>query len=201
MRGLSCWKAACALVAITASAADYGDPHWGVQGDIGFGVIPETFNIPLQPEITALTWNAGLVHFHATGAPSYSIEYTRLRAAFDTTDYVLPTNPSLHVPATVTGSGTLRGVMITKFVNFFVREHVSAGLAFGGGYNKLEAGYDEFLYGVLIQRKRYNYDVPAVQVLAQSDIRPIRWLSLGPYFGLRDGFITGGGALRIHFRR
>jgi len=199
VRRLSRWKAACALIAVTASGADYGDPHWGIQGDVGAGKIPSAIadlaDIPLRPDITGLTWNAGVVHFHGSGAPSYSIEYTSLRAT------VSEAVSFGTFRSNVTGTGTLRGVMVTKYLNFFVRDHFSAGFALGGGYNKLQAGYDLFHDTLLVESRRYNYDVPAFQTLAQADIRPIRWLSVGPFFGMRDGLITGGGALRIHFRR
>jgi hypothetical protein len=54
---------------------------------------------------------------------------------------------------------------------------------------------------VFQETNTYNYDAPAFQILGEVDVRPIRQLSLSPYYGVRDGMLVLGGAVRIHFTR
>jgi hypothetical protein len=49
------------------------------------------------------------------------------------------------------------------------------------------------------ERRSYDAVVPIFEILAQADFRPVRHLSVAPYYGIRSGTLTVGAALRIHF--
>ena len=93
--------------------------------------------------------------------------------------------------------------MFTNFVNFYGQEKFSAGLAFGIGVAKFES--DGYSYSVppgssvITNREEFDHTVPVFQAIAQIDLRPIRRISIGPFGGIRNGFLGGGVAVRLHF--
>jgi hypothetical protein len=95
--------------------------------------------------------------------------------------------------------------MATKYVNFVHRKRVSGGLALGGGMGKLDAVYsrDETFLGTqrFVEAHRYSYPFPLFEILGRVDIRPIKYLSVGPYYGIRNGTLAFGGAVRIQFTK
>ena len=192
------------LLLFPAILAAQSGPHWGVQGDFFNGQVPDAIvdqfkDLREKPDIEAKIYNAGLVRFDQNGSPSWALEFTRSRITLDGS---LVTGP---VTQHVTGSGNLRGVMATKYLNFMSRRYFSFGLGFGGGVGQLEASYYRYVSppgpSVIFDRENVDYTVPTFQAIAQVDIRPVRWISLSPFYGMRNGTIGGGGAVRIHFTR
>lgn len=179
-------------------------PHWGVQGDYFRGALPgfvvdQIGDLPEKPTIDAKGYQAGLVRFHAKGSPSWAVEFTRMDLTIEGGMNIGP------VRQEVRGSGRLRGVSITKYANFFSARWISGGLAFGGGAGQLEASYYRYQVppgpSVITDRDSVDRWVPTFQAFAQVDVRPVRWVSLSPFYGLRNGMLGGGGAIRIHFTR
>jgi hypothetical protein len=181
------------------------DPHWGVQGDYFKGEIPSSLiaRIPEleneQPEVKVKSMNFGLVRFHDNGSPSWTLDYTKADITLRGDREVNGTRYVLNADA------MLRGAMVTKYINFFSTNHVSAGLATGGGAGQVEASYVRYevsRQGVAspVVESRTLW-VPAFQIMAQVDIRPVRWVSISPFYGIRDGGLGYGGAIRIHFTR
>jgi hypothetical protein len=183
--------------------------HWGIQGNYYRGDLPSIVVDKLstlveKPDITSKDWDAGVTRFHADGSPSWSVEYMKMQLSGQGSKSLLDPIRSVVIGSQeIRGSGTIRGVMATKYVNFFSRKYISAGLAFGGGVGKLDANYFRYQVppgaGVITERKSYDYTIPTFQILAQVDIRPVRWVSLSPFYGLRNGTIGMGGSVRIHF--
>lgn len=105
----------------------------------------------------------------------------------------------------ITGTGMVRGFMATKYVNVVRRRHVSGGFAFGAGIGKGEANYvRQFRFnGVPYVAESNSYDrvVPLVEILGGVDLRPIKYLSVGPYYGIRNGTLAAGVAVRIHITK
>jgi hypothetical protein len=179
-------------------------PHWGVQGDYFTGAIPRAIvekieDLPEQPDIDAKSYNTGLVRFHANGSPSWALEFSRTQM---TLAGGLATGP---VRQELRANATMRGAMITKYLNFLSRRFISAGLAFGGGAAQLDASYYRYQVppgpSVIIEQDTVQHAVPIFQAIAQVDIRPVRWISLSPSYGLRNGALGAGMAIRIHFTR
>ena len=102
----------------------------------------------------------------------------------------------------ITGTGIVRGFMATKYVNFVTRKYVSGGLAFGGGIGKLGAGYThlDIFQGVsrLIDSDTYDRPFPLFEILGRVDVRPMKYITVGPYYGIRNGTLALGVAVRIH---
>ena len=46
--------------------------------------------------------------------------------------------------------------------------------------------------------KTYQHVAPLFEMLARVDFRPVRHLSLGPFYGLRNGTLAAGIAVRFH---
>ena len=196
----------CGIAFVFCSIAlSQGGPHWGVQGSFTEGEVPEFIVERFQdltdenPAIRAQTYNVGGVRFHADGSPSWAVEFTRSRVNLEGSLQTGPFTQELR------GSGSLRGVMATKYINFFSRRMFSAGLAFGGGIGKLEASYYRYVVPpgpvIIFDREEIDYVVPTFQAVAQADFRPVRWISLSPFYGMRNGALGVGGALRIHFTK
>lgn len=193
-----------AFALFLASAGRAQEAHWGLQGDYFTGQVPSSIVEQIEdlietPDIDGKLFDAGLVRFHQDGSPNFAFEYTSTRVTLDGS---LQTS---LVQQELRGSGTLRGVMATKFANFFSRPKVSFGLAFGGGVGKLEANYYRYTVppgpSVIFDREEVDYVVPTFQAIAQVDVRPVRWVSLSPFYGMRNGVLGWGGAIRIHFTR
>jgi len=45
-------------------------------------------------------------------------------------------------------------------------------------------------------RRHEERTIPLIKFLASVDIRPVKQISIGPYYG----FLVGGAAVRFHFR-
>src|SRR5262249_45535924 len=107
--------------------------------------------------------------------------------------------------AIVSGSARMRGFMATKYLNFFTTERMSAGLGLGGGVGRLDAsftrqvirpvgpGFSEF--------HEHDYTVPFFEIIGRVDVRVARNLTIGPFYGVRNGMIGGGVCVRVHFLR
>jgi len=187
------------------------DAHWGIQGDYYAGTVPSQIvehikDLVEKPDIDAKSYNTGLVRFHADGSPNWAVEFTNTHLTiFGSRAFASATVIGGIGAAEVHGSGNIRGAMASKYVTFFSRTHVSAGLELGGGVAQLEASYTHSYTGlnaaILAPVQNYSYTVPTFQALALVDIRPVRWVSLSPFYGVRNGTYGFGGALRIHFTR
>jgi hypothetical protein len=178
--------------------------HWGIQGDYFEGAVPSAIvekfeDLPEQPDIDAKSYNTGLVRFHANGSPSWALEFSRTQM---TLAGGLNTGP---VRQELRANATLRGAMITKYLNFFSNRYFSGGLAFGAGAAQLDSSYYRYQTppgpSVFTEQDTVQRAVPLSQALAQVDIRPVRWISLSPFYGIRNGALGAGGAIRIHFTR
>lgn len=192
------------LLLCPAILAAQGGPHWGIQGDYFKGQVPDSIverfeDLVEQPGIDARIYNAGLVRFDPNGSPSWAIEFTKSQITLEGRRVIGPTTQEIR------GNGNIRGVMATRYLNFMSRRYFSFGLGFGGGIGKLEASYYRYQVppgaSVIIDRENVDYTVPTFQAIAQVDIRPVRWISLSPFYGMRNGALGGGGAVRIHFTR
>jgi len=178
--------------------------HWGVQGDYFKGSVPSVIveqikDLPEVPDIDAKIYNAGLVRFHANGSPSWALEFTRTNMSLSGGLNTGPMRQELR------GNADVRAAMITKYLNFYSNRYFSAGLAFGGGAGQVEAHYYRYQVppgpSVFTDQDSVDRWVPVFQGLAQVDIRPVRWVSISPFYGMRNGSLGAGAALRIHFTR
>jgi hypothetical protein len=193
------------LLSVPAALLAQDAAHWGVQTDYFKGAVPRGIverikDLPEQPDIDAKGYNTGLVRFHANGSPSWAIEFSRTQMTLNGGAVVNGTRQELRADATV------RGAMITKYTNFFSNKYVSGGLAFGGGGARVDASYLRYQVSrlgspVVAQAETTQLLVPVFQAIAQVDIRPVRWISISPFYGLRNGALGAGGAIRIHFTR
>jgi hypothetical protein len=197
-------RLAC-LVAVVASAAWAQDgAHWGVQADGGYFFVPEFVvekieTLPEIPSIEGAGYQAGVVRFNARGAPNYAFQYSQIRAGIE---------GSISDPrgrAGVSGAATLRGLMVTKYWNFFTARRASAGVATGGGIGKLDAWYTRTVSSptaiVFFERLEYDYTIPMFEILARADFRVAGRITVGPFYGIRNGMLGGGAAVRIHLFR
>ena len=134
------------MVFATAAAQADG-PHWGVQADGGYAAVPEsivgrfTSTLPERPEITGTTFSAGIVRFHGSGSPNFSVQYTQLEADLSGS-ITLGGRTSL-----VAGSGSIRGGLVTKYLNVITRPSVSAGFALGAGAGLGQISYTRSIAG------------------------------------------------------
>ena len=193
------------LAAVAASAAWAQDgAHWGIQADGGYFFVPRFIvekieSLPEIPSIEGAGFQAGVVRFNGRGAPSYSIQYSQLRAGIEGSIFDRPGSVG------VSGAATMRGVMATKYWNFFTTPRVSGGLATGGGIGKLDAWYTRSVSSpaavVFFERRVHDYIIPMFEILARADFRVASRLTIGPYYGIRNGALGGGLAVRIHLFR
>jgi hypothetical protein len=177
--------------------------HWGVQGDAAWVSVPKSIvekihALPEKPDVSGFNESVGLVRFNKKAAPSYAFQFSNLRASIEGTQLS-------QFQRRITGAGTIRGFMATKYLNFVTRKRVSAGLAFGGGVGQLNAHYvrstivpNTVMFASL---KQYQHIVPTFEMLARVDFQPERHLTVGPFYGIRNGTLAAGLALRIHFVR
>lgn len=185
---------------LTAVAQD--GAHWGIQGDYFTGEVPRSIvelfdDLPEIPKIEGKGYSTGVVRFHASGSPSWAIEYTRTQLSMNGSRTVAGFTQQ------ITGNGDIRGGMVTKFWNFLNTRFVSAGIATGGGVAQTQVRYVRYQTppGQFYDLTNKEWITPAFQAVAQADIRPIRWVSLSPFYGMRNGALGFGGAVRIHFTR
>ena len=173
----------------------------GIQGDVAAVNVPkfaveQIHALVEKPRISGDTYGVGLVRFNKKGAPAFALQFSSMRVSMNG---ILQQGP---LQRTITGTGRVRGFMATKYVNFVTRKYVSGGLAFGGGIGKLGAGYtrSETFQGVsrLIDSGTYNGLFPLFEILGRVDVRPVKYITFGPYYGIRNGTLALGVALRIH---
>jgi hypothetical protein len=188
------------FAAVAAWAQD--GAHWGVQGDGGYGVLPqfiveEIHTLPEIPTIDGPMFQVGVVRFNNRGAPSFAFQYSQVSAS------IAGSISDPRGTASVTGDATVRGFMASKYLNFVTRERWSAGVALGGGVGKLDASYTRSVRSltatIFSDMRSYEYTVPLFEILARVDFRVARNLTIGPFYGVRNGIVGGGGAVRVHF--
>jgi len=184
----------------TANAQD-ATGHWGIQGDVARVSVPKSIvekinALPEKPDISGITYSGGVVRFNKKGAPSYALQYSSLRASIE------GIQQQGQFQRHISGGGSMRGFMATKYLNFVTRKWVSGGLAFGGGVGELKAHYvrsfiapGNISFGAA---KQYGHVVPFFEILARVDFRPMRHVTVGPFYGIHNGTLTAGVALRIH---
>lgn len=189
------------LFVIPTAYAQDATGHWGIQGDVArvnvpMSVVERIHALPEKPDISGTAYSVGLVRFNKKGAPSYALQYSSLRAAIEGTEQ------HGQFQRHISGAGSMRGFMATKYLNFVTRKRVSAGLAFGGGVGELKAHYirsfvspSDISFGAA---KQYEHLVPLFEILARLDFRPVRHVTVGPFYGIRNGTLAAGIALRIH---
>jgi len=190
------------IIASMATAWAQDGAHWGAQADGGYAFVPrfiveEIHSLPEIPSIQGPSFQAGLVRFNDRGAPSYAFQYSQVSASLE---------GSLSDPrgrAGVNGDATMRGFMATKYLNFFTNDRIAAGVGLGGGVGKLEATYTRTVSSltatIFSETLRYEYTVPLFEVHGRVDFRVSRYVTIGPYYGIRNGLVGGGGSLRVHF--
>jgi hypothetical protein len=197
------FHAAAVIIAATLSAAaqDPSKGHWGVQGDLASVNVPQAIikkidALPEQPSISGQSFGVGIVRFHPSGAPSYALQYSRLYVTMQGSRQDTTTIREL------TGAAAMRGFMATKYVNVITRRYASAGFAFGGGVGTGKAHYARHVQfqgnRFVVEANNYNRTIPLFEILGRIDLRPIRHVSIGPYYGIRNGALAFGVALRLH---
>ena len=53
----------------------------------------------------------------------------------------------------------------------------------------------------LINSGTYNGPVPLFEILGRVDVRPMKYITVGPYYGIRNGTLAFGVALRLHLTK
>jgi hypothetical protein len=176
--------------------------HWGAQSDYFAGNVPsgivQLFNaLPEVPTISGTGYTAGAVRFHGDGSPNWSIDYTRTQLSLS------GSKTFAGVTQQITGNGDIGGGMFSKYLNFLHTRYVSAGIATGGGIAQTQVRYVRYQTppGRFYDLTNKDWVTPTFQAMVQADVRPIRWVSLSPFYGMRNGVLGFGGAVRIHFTR
>lgn len=182
--------------------------HWGVMGSGAKARVPEwlldfareafDFRELDDLKLEGYTFNAGVVRFNANGAPSFALQFSKTQLDITgTRTFVVGSSTR-----TLDGTGVLNGFMATKYANFYSNEHVSVGIGAGGGVGRLEADSaytDTTPTSVTVEREELRRTLPLFEIFARLDIRPAKPVSFGPEFGLRNGAVMIGGAVKIHF--
>lgn len=202
---------AVACLAVPAAAGTPGrsdsleaGPHWGAEASFGRPWVPSSLAKAAQDRYTAnangIAYNFGLVRFHANGAPSFTLRFTR--STFDGSATELGGDTAQYK-----GNATVSGFMATKHVSFLARRRWSFGMSFGGGVGpQFQAHYTRTVVAngsvSTTQRVYTLQDIPVTplfEVLFRADVRLSRTLSVGPWAGMNTGIPVVGGALRVHF--
>ena len=164
--------------------------------NVPMSIVERIHALPEKPDISGTAYSVGIVRFNKKGAPSYALQYSNLRASIEGTE-----QRGLY-QRHITGAGSIRGFMATKYLNFVTRNWVSAGLAVGGGVGELKGHYvrsvvspSNISFGTA---KQYEHVVPFFEILARVDFRPIRHVTVGPFYGIRNGTLAAGIAVRVH---
>ena len=117
---------ALTVVLFVIPTANAQDPtgHWGVQGDVARVNVPKSIvenisALPEKPDISGTAYSVGLVRFNKKGAPSYALQYSNLRASIEGTEQ------QGQFQRHISGAGSMRGFMATKYLNFVTRKRVS----------------------------------------------------------------------------
>lgn len=197
-------KARLLILLVPSSLAAQDTGHWGLEADSFAGAVPKGIvelvsDLPEQPEITAQAFNVGLVRFRSDGSPAWSVDFSRTRM---TIAGELQTGPARQV---LRGNAVVLGAMVVRHLNFFSHSRISAGLAFGGGIGQVDASYYRYVSppgpSVITDRDSTQRIVPVFQTVLEADFRPARWVSLSPFYGLRNGALGAGVAIRFHLTR
>jgi hypothetical protein len=192
------------LTLVAVAWAENDPAHWGAQADGGFFytprfVVEQIHTLPEVPSIEGPSVQAGIVRFNGRGAPSYAFQYSQISADIE------GSISDARGRASVSGDGTFRGFMATKYFNFVTRDRLSAGVALGGGVGRLDASYTRTVSSltatVFSDRRRYEYTIPLFDIHGRVDFRVSRYVTVGPYYGIRNGMFGGGGCVRVHFLR
>ena len=188
---------------LSAQAADDGK-HWGLEGGFGRAFIPGSLTEVAQDRYSASlsgnSYTLGLVKFHANGAPSYSLQFSRSTLEGQAAEL-------RGVNARYQGSTAMSGFLATKHVNFVARRRFSIGMGFGAGIGpQLKADYSRslILNGVpFSERKTYTLEevpvTPLFEFQIRGEVRVTRNLSAGPWVGMRNAIPLAGGVVRVHF--
>lgn len=182
---------------VCGAGAQEDGPHWGAEVGGSYLEAPrsvvEAFQDRYRASVNGISYAVGLVRFHSTGAPNFSLQFIQFRVDGSATD-----NWSLR---RYEGSARVPGFIATKHANVFARYRASVGFSFGAGVGpQLKADYREMGTGAArTYRLRELAVTPLFQVLIRGDVRVARSISVGPFFGIRNGLLTGGGTIRVHF--
>lgn len=180
-----------------AAWAQEDGAHWGAEVGGSYLEAPRSIVEAVQDRyrasVNGLSYAVGLVRCHSNGAPSFSIQFIQLRLDGSATD-----TRSLR---RYEGSARVPGFLVSKHANVFARYRGNIGFSFGAGLGpQLRADYRQLDTGTA---KTYRLEelavTPLFQVLVRGDVRIARQVSVGPFVGVRNGLLTGGGTIRIHF--
>jgi hypothetical protein len=177
-------------------------PHWGFEVNGGYlrspTSLPEWFQDRYRASVTGVSYAVGLVRFHANGAPSFSLQFQQFRLDGRATEQRFPNRA-------YAGDARVPGFLATKHLNVFARSRGSAGFSLGAGVGpQFKASYRLEQPGASSGLER-TYTLkelpvtPLFQILVRGDIRILRQLSVGPFFGTRNGLLVGGATTRVHF--
>lgn len=190
------------ISAQSVSNSEAPKSYWGLQGGGAYSWLPQQLADQAQNKYTAtlngMTYDVGLVRFHPSGAPSFSLEFVHFSLDAKASDNASGIGYSGHVD--------VPGFLATKYANFVVRRHFNFGMSFGGGVGpQLHANYQQTSNptGTLAPPKTYTLTqipvTPLFQILFRADFRVHRNISIGPYAGISTFFPTVGGTVRFHF--
>ena len=177
-------------------------PYWGFETGGAEVWVPSSLGNAIQNRYSATlsgeTYSAGLVRFHGSGAPNFSLDFLGFSVNATATD--------LKTTYQYQGSANVMGFLASKHASFVTRKRYSFGMSFGAGVApQLQAKYNQTIgpAGFLAQGRTYTLKeipvTPLFEVLFRADIRVSRNVSVGPIAGLRSGFPVFGGVLRVHF--
>ena len=193
------------LVAAFAAMAQPNDSespkaYWGFETGGAAVWVPSSLGNSIQNRYSATlsgeSYSAGLVRFHGSGAPNFSLDFLGFSVNARATD--------LKTTYQYQGSANVHGFMASKHASFVTRKRYSFGMSFGAGVApQLQAKYSQTSGPVAIlgQRTYTLKEIPVTplfEVLFRADIRVHRNLSIGPIAGLNTGFPVFGGVLRVH---
>lgn len=175
--------------------------YWGFETGGAAVWVPGSLGDSIQNRYSAAlsgeSYSAGLVRFHGSGAPNFSLDFMGFSVNAKATD--------LKTTFQYQGSANVMGFMASKHASFVTRRRYSFGMSFGAGVApQLQAKYNESFSpnGILAQQKTYTLKelpvTPLFEVLFRGDIRVNRNISVGPIAGIRSGLPVFGGVLRVH---
>lgn len=102
-------------------AQERGSPHFGVEFGAAYAKLPDVIADSVQDRYsvrsTGWTYAMGLTRFHASGAPSYSLQALLFRLDGE--------GANLNTGSLYTGNARLAGFMATKCANLLARSHGS----------------------------------------------------------------------------
>lgn len=183
-----------------ANDAESLKAYWGFETGGAAVWVPGSLGNSIQNRYSAslsgASYNAGLVRFHGSGAPNFSLDFLGFSVNAKATD--------LKTTYQYQGSAHVTGFMASKHASFVTRKRYSFGMSFGAGVApQLQAKYSQTSGpAALVQQKTYTLKelpvTPLFEVLFRGDIRVHRNLSIGPIAGLRSGLPVFGGVLRVH---